>query len=276
MLLLLAGTYSTDGICVGLISIFIAYCLKVFMQKNKIKISQILVLLILFLLMLFAKSGAYIFVGIIIFILPLLKFFKDLSKKNKILLFIVAICVCLMFLLLLFIKSQTLTSDVRGGDTNSTAQINFLLSDYKNIITVIKEHLKNSIFNFGWLEQMHHKIFFGNISGNVFLILSIFILYNSITDDSYNFKIKEKIIFILSFVITYALISLILYLTFTPVGTFYIQGCQTRYLFPILFLLLITLSSDKLKPVAIKNSIAKTSLIYSIFLVISVICLIIY
>lgn len=79
MMLVLAGTYSIDGMCVGLVSIFVAYCLKIYNTSETISLKQFTILTLLFIAMLLAKSMAYILVALIVFILPLWK----TLKKNK-------------------------------------------------------------------------------------------------------------------------------------------------------------------------------------------------
>ena len=79
MFLCFASTYSVDGIGVGLASLFIAYFLKLYNDKENITLKNIIVLLCLYTLLLMFKSMSYIFVGLIMFLLPL----KDIIKKYK-------------------------------------------------------------------------------------------------------------------------------------------------------------------------------------------------
>ena len=70
-MLLLASSYSIDGICLGTVFIFVAYCLKMYKENITIKMKQLLILGILFLIMLTGKGIAYILTATIILILPI-------------------------------------------------------------------------------------------------------------------------------------------------------------------------------------------------------------
>lgn len=75
----------------------------------------------------------------------------------------------------------------------------------------------------------------------------MFIVYVGITDDSKNFNKREKIIFIITAILTIIMTTTALYLSYTPVGKENVVGYQMRYIFPILPLILMCLSNDKIK-----------------------------
>ena len=98
----------------------------------------------------------------------------------------------------------------------------------------------------------------------------LYILYVSITEDDYNFKIKDKVIFLITFLLVLGMTSGILYLAFTPVGATYISGYQTRYILPILPLMLFCLSNDMLKNFQKTNRNMNIALIIGLFLSIGI------
>ena len=66
--------------------------------------------------------------------------------------------------------------------------------------------------------------------------------------------------------------SAVLYLTFTPIGSEFLAGYSSRYLFPIILLVLICISNDKLKNNDNKkNEIMKIDFINSLFIIVSLI-----
>lgn len=84
--LLLAASYSVDGICIGFLGLFIAYCLKLSEGDYKdIKLKQILILMLLFGLCLLAKNLAYCAIILLIFILPICKILKNNKKVYQLL-----------------------------------------------------------------------------------------------------------------------------------------------------------------------------------------------
>lgn len=94
------------------------------------------------------------------------------------------------------------------------------------------------------------------------------IFFIALTEDDYNFKIKDKIILILGFLLPFGMTSVILYLSFTPVRALHIDGYQARYIFPILPLVLCCLSNDKVKCTRGENRNLNIAITSGIFLVI--------
>ena len=246
MLLVLAASYSIDGIVVGVIGIFIAYILKLYKENyNKIDLKKFITMVILFLLTLICKSGAYIAISLIVFILPMIKIMKENVKIRN--------TVILILLITLFVgiyqtfKIATPSEgDVRGGNTSPSKQIEFLLENPTNIVKLYSNYLRLSVFNFNWYNDFNLKIFFGQYYSVITFLLFIFILYIAITDNTYTFNKKEKTITSLSFWITFFITTFILYLSYTEVGKLTISGYQPRYLIPVLPLLLMNINSKKI------------------------------
>ena len=103
--------------------------------------------------------------------------------------------------------------------------------------------------------------------------MSIYLLFISITDSSKQLKLKNRLIFVFTFFIIFAMISTSMYLGFTKVGANYINGHQMRYIFPTLALLLMIISIKKLG-LDIENKFKYSNLYIAypmmIFLIISV------
>ena len=120
--------------------------------------------------------------------------------------------------------------------------------------------MASSIFNFQWLHALHpHAFFSTDYASAMFYIIMLLIIYTAIVDDDYNFKVKEKIVSITTFLLVFFMTNIILYITFTPVGDSTIAGYQPRYLLPIIPLLMCSVSSKKLQ-----NKSKNTSLMISI------------
>ena len=105
------------------------------------------------------------------------------------------------------------------------------------------------------------------------LVTLIFILFVALTEDDCNFKIKNKIVLVLAFMLSYGMTSVILYLSFTPVGELYILGYQARYIFPILPLLLCCISNNKVKCEKSENRNMNIAMISGAFQVIGLVLL---
>ena len=253
--LLLAASYSIDGLCIAFVFIFTAYCLKIKKEKETIGLKDFFILLGLFVLLLLAKSMAYITVAFIVFMLPLIKTLKKNKKYLPIIITISIIAIILMGVLAIYVKNTTITSDTRAsGTTNVSEQLSNIIHNPVFAIKVLILHIKDSLFSFNWLLQLHHPVFFTNeFAPATMLMLMIFVLYVALTEDDYHFKIKDRIIMLTSFMLTFILTSLVLYISFTPVGSLTVAGYQPRYLLPILPLVLFGISTKKVKSIKSKN-----------------------
>lgn len=269
--LLLAASYSIDGFCIGAVFIFVAYCLKICKENETISLKQFLILVGLFGFVLLAKSMAYVLVGFVVFLLPLWKTIKK-NKKYIPIMVIVAIILCILAVFLAFyIKNTKLVEDARAtGEINSAKQLELLLTNPVHDIKLLMEHTKNSLLSFQWYEMLHYEIFFTKDAKFVMLPLMLFILYVALTESEHHFKTKEKIIMLISFLMVWGMTSMALYLSFTQVGALYVAGYQTRYIMPVLPLVLVCISNSKVEGKQTQNRNLNIAIITSIFLVIGI------
>lgn len=274
MLLCLAGIYSPDGIVYGVASIFVAYCLKLYHQQENISIKQILILCLIFILMSIIKGTAYILIGLIVFILPIIKIIKN-NKKN-ILYFIIVFLLMLATLGVLF--STTYSSQVndngdpRSEGTNSRVQLEYIMENPIEYAKVLWNHTLFCFGNMKCLAFINAPMFFGKTYYNTSILLIVFILIVGLIDNSKSLNLKTRLILILTFFAVFGMTSTALYLTYTKVGAAGITGYQMRYLFPIIPLFLMCLSNKKL---IYKDEKEETLLvityIMSFFIIISII-----
>ena len=243
LIILLAASYSIDALSLGLISIFIANVLRIY-EKEEINIKDIILLVSSVILLLLAKSMAYIGVGLIVLILPFKKIIKQNKKHLPIFIAIAAILIIVLSILLLNINIET---DTRSENTNSNGQVEFLLSNPFQIIAVFYRHVRDTILDLGWLANLNPEAFFYEYYKCVFMIMFIVFIGISVNDESKKFKIKDIIIFLITFAIVYAMTSFALYIGFTEVGGKYILGYQARYLIPILPLVFMCLNNNLIK-----------------------------
>lgn len=243
MSLVLASYYSIDGIVVGLIGIFIAYVFKIFKEKkDKINLKTFLIIIGLYLLTLICKNGAYLAIGLILFIFPVFKILKENVKIRNITVLIIIIT---MTIGIIQTYKTTNLRDTRIEKSNPTEQIEFLLESPTNIVKVYSNFLRISIFNFRFYEDFNKTDLFGKYATITSFLLFIFLLYTALMDNSYTFKKKDKIIQCISFFATFFITSFVLYITYTDVGKSFIMGYQARYLTPVLPLLLVNINSKR-------------------------------
>lgn len=278
-MLLLASSYSVDGICLGTIYLFTAYCFKIYKECETLKLKQFLILAALFVIMLIGKGIGYMLIGVLVFMLPL---YKTIKKNKKYLPKIIAtgiIFIIIATFFVIYLKNTKISSngDNRGGNQiNPIEQLNMVLTHPIYDVKIAVEHMRVTLLSFGWLSNLHQSTFFTEkYSSATFFIIMLFILYVSITENDFNFKKKDKIILLLAFLFGYGMTSAILYLSFTAVGSLHIAGYQARYLFPILPLLLCCISNNKVKYDKSENKNMNIAFGTGIFLVIGLLELII-
>lgn len=236
MLLLLAGSYSVDGMCVGIVGLFIAYCLRLYESKEDIKTKQIVILAILFSLSLIAKFMSYFPICLLLLLLPVAKIFKQ-NKKTMIITMIIIAIISLVILSTASVENGRI-SDPRMVGTNAEEQVRFLINNPTSIIVIVINHVRSSLLNFNWLSYFCQYEFFGK-AASIFVLQFIFVIYVAIFDTSKKFNTKERTIVLIAFFMSYLIGSFMLYISFTIVGKLSIDGYQARYLFPVLPLLLM-------------------------------------
>ena len=246
MLLALASVYSVDSIMVGVISLWIAYCLKLYEQKEKITGKQLLILLGIFTLIGTLKSMSYLPIALFIFIIPIRKIVKENKKYLVPIIFFGIVSVTINIGITLYLQSDQL-SDPRVENTNAMQQIEYIKEEPIEYIKILGKHIKTTLTEFSALSYLNGPMFFGNDFDNIFLILLLFLFYTGITDDSKNLSKKTKWIAIITFFIVLSITSTLLYISYTPLQSKTIQGYQLRYIFPIISLIVICLSSEKIK-----------------------------
>lgn len=276
-MLLLAASYSADGMCLGTIYIFTAYCFKLYKESETISLKQFIILIALFAVMLIGKGMGYMPIGILIFMLPLKKTIKNNKKYWPIMIVAAIIFVLLAVFGFIYVKNSKLSTegDNRGEvGINSVEQFEVILTDPILDIKVAINHILNTLLNFDWIKTLQQDVFFTtDYSGNVMLVTLIFILFVALTEDEHNFKLKDKIVLVLAFMLSYGMTSTVLYLTFTPVRELYILGYQARYIFPILPLILCCISNNKVKCEKSENRNMKIAMISGAFQVIGLVLL---
>lgn len=264
--IILGASYSIDALTIGIIGVFIAYILKLCKENVEVvNFKQFLILLGLCFICLLCKNGAYFGICMLIFLLPIT---KSIKKDKKILCtIIIIIFLALGFGLYEGIKIiNSSQGDIRVEGSSPIKQLEFILENPKNLLTVYANYLRSSILNLNWYTGFNLKVFCGQYYSIVSFMLFIFILYKAITDNTYTFSKKEKIIMISTFIITFLLTTFAFYLLVTPARALSINGYQARYLIAILPLILININSKKIsKDYVETNQYNKTALYMGIF-----------
>lgn len=254
--LFLAASYTYDTIVFSFITLACVLWANE-LYNESINIRKIIGMVLLFAIGCFSKA-VYIPMILIMLILPIASTKK---KKDKIIVWIMILCITCLVMLTFVLPTLTSTmagdlsfgGDSRGGATSVVGQ---LVSMVKHPMASIKLMVK-SIFeldnfrNLGYPEADNY--FFGNLMflnfanlgiltdkwSCVIIVLAGMLL---LTPDQQNIRyerklsIMDKIIIAIAVIGTIGFIWLALYLSFTPVGETHISGVQARYYLPLLYL----------------------------------------
>lgn len=174
-------------------------------------------------------------------------------------------------------QNVSVTTDLRGGDTDSTKQ---LISIFKHPIAYARE-LLGSIFsfeNFGINENVRDKETIGtlmllNYGGEsvfpdkmAYVLIALFGILIAKNKEEKPLNRKSKIGIGIVLFIVVAFIWTALYLAFTPVGQTKIVGVQARYYLPFIWVVIITFYNSKIQLNVSKLTYAKLVLGITVFL----------
>ena len=166
------------------------------------------------------------------------------------------VCVIISFALPFLISGLSAgegqqVGDSRGGSgVNSIEQLKFILCNPIQYAKILFEFLKSylSLDNaFGYLT---YWAYLGRNNGAVLYIVVLVVVI--LLGDAYDHECKllntkEKIGIHTVVFITICMVASVLYISFTPVAFYTINGCQPRYLLPLLFPFCYALSNHKVK-----------------------------
>jgi len=228
MCIMLASSCSYDGLIIGSSCLLFANLMSLFYCSNKISTKDIILFIILGFFLFFIKY-TYILLLTLLFFVPSDRF---KNKKDK----LIKIAIIFGGILLLYIITNipNYINSVSGGSSNE--QLKFVLSNpfeyskilFKTMYEKFGLQLSWILGGFGNLDTH----FPGFIYFVMFIyILSLFLFDSSIKNNKFNCKSKLFIFIILFLII--AGIYTALYLIWTPVGHYTIEGVQGRYFLPI-------------------------------------------
>lgn len=241
MTIWLAGSFSIDPILISTSLLFISICLKYYFDKteNSVTLKDVILLIFCSIFISSVKYLVYTPILLLFFLIPKNKF----EKKQYI-----AAIVSASFIILGMISMQGYLLkkipfiENRNGDVNVGRQVRFMLS---HIIRTCRNFANYFIStSLTHIEGLHYD----GVIEVLGRYLGIFAVFGAVFEkERYPFETIKKKKFIgvfflgISFII-YAFTIAALYVGFTPVGKFDVEGIQTRYIVPFLVLIMIVIS----------------------------------
>jgi uncharacterized membrane protein len=178
--------------------------------------------------------------------------FTEKSAHTKYI--ITCLCTCAIILISFavpFFVDVGASSDIRGGaDVNSSEQLAFILGspfEYAGILfNFMMEYVSLKNMNIGISDFCYFGVP-NMIYGTIGIFLILFAMFTDKKDDIYPRRKRLTVITLLTCVVQVALVATALYIAFTPVKHYTVNGCQYRYLFPIMIPFFYFLGTNKIE-----------------------------
>ena len=247
--LLLGSTYNVDAIGNLAILLFVSYVLNIYRSKDKyLSKKNVLFISILMLLIVLYKGASYFLIFLLLILI-----YKKVPKNKK---WIIPLYL-IPFLILIYLemKPEALNTGVTAitGEPNPTEQLKFLFSSPLVFIKVYGLHFVSCFFTAGYYEGLLGTHFYPFCSTYFTLFYIIYLLYMGFSSDDDSYSSKTSIIIVIIALLLFFFTSTGLYLGYTGVGRIIIEGYQSRYMYPIFFLLLLTINNKRIKVLKDKN-----------------------
>ena len=249
--LLLASGFSYDFWVTAFI--FYAYaCFISELQKKDEKITSEVIFLMLAAMVIGCGPKMVYFA----LIFPMLfigrhKFENKISKRNYIIACTAAMTAVFISFALPFLVNVGGSTDIRGGTAvNSGEQFSFILNNPFKYAEILIKYIAEYIAFDDMTLQITNFCYFGipnPIFGTIFVALILFTAFTDREADLYPCRKRLTAITWVTCFIQIVLIASALYISFTPVGHTTVNGCQYRYLFPILAPFFYFFGSNKIK-----------------------------
>ena len=241
----LASNYSCDSWITAWIMLGMSYFFVELQEPDQPLTVKNAAIIIGSLVLGFGPKAVYMPILAILLLLPKTKF----SSSKKYRKYLAFICVAAVLVLMSFIVPLlfgSVPSDTRGGATVSGEdQIFYILSHPLTYAKILLGFLWKYVSSLTCITDL---AYLGTVSGSFYLILLGAVIFTDKSAlDCYTSTGKVRLITAGSVFIALCFVATSLYIAFTPVGYSTINGCQQRYMMPLLFPLFYVLGSPKIK-----------------------------
>lgn len=258
--LYLAASYSIDPVLISASLLFASICLRHYFEKElQMTRKEKIALLICCVFVSSVKYLVYTPILLLFLLIPRKKF----SKKEYLIEWTVALSIIsLMAAMQLYLLNAFPFKEDRNGDVDVARQVEYMSHNLIVTIQNFATYISNSVLG--------HVQGLGRVKCISFVtpFIGIFAVFGAFLETKkYKFEEKEKrmitALLLGIFSLVFALTIVSLYVGFTPVGKFAVEGLQTRYLIPVLLFVMIPISSIHVDN-HIENYEEKTAFIMSV------------
>lgn len=249
----LAISFSYDSVINALAIFFISTVLYIAYSKQKIKWWDILFLCLSAGLLVASKAGIYIFICLMVFIIPIKRFNNKMNYFSAISLVLISCAVfMIVFNLMNIINVSTTPNTVESMDIytapKETYSISSIFTSPGNFVKIFVDTI-NSKSEFYIFSLLGYRLGWININIPIYisLIIGCLLLLSSFRLESEEQFIKNrtKFLFFIICAAVFCMFVIVAY-TWTPQGDAIIEGVQGRYFIPILPVFLLIFRNNNL------------------------------
>lgn len=245
-----ASSMSADAFIFAMGILNISYFIRMYSSENNINKKDLSIFIISGLLMGLLKIP-YIFILLLIFILPKDKF--ESKKICNIFYFVSIVLIGVTMLYTLKYSSHQLLNSGRlayimQNNISTSNQINYMLHKPLDVALTFIVSIGGSFYTVFIQELSFYHLHYvnGQYLFNIILFIVFFIVALS---SPIKFEKKERIYLLLIFLVMYISTFLTQYLSWTPIGYDSILGIQARYFIPILAFIPLIIGRDYYKQI---------------------------
>lgn len=265
--IVLGSGYSLDGMIIPSLLGAISLMLNVLSKKEKVTLKWGVAFVIL---MSIACLGKPVFVPV--FLIPILLFKQDDLKDIKRSKFNVGLLLVMLVmassLVIPLLQNAGGPGDLRGGIVSPVQQVKYIFANLGAFVLYFTSACLNVFKNVVLSVECYADYFYYGHNVIAGAIAIVPLLYYVFSDEEikYTMNKKQRIVFMILYILMFCMICGSMYLAFTEVGKHFIVGVQARYLFPILLILLFVIGGWMPKKFVIKLEYRKRLLFIGIIL----------
>lgn len=253
--LFIAANYSYDYWVTSLSLFGFAYFYSEMQTPNEKLSTKNAGIMISALFLAFTPKAVYFPLLALLYFMPKKKFNNQKEYKR----YLITVSLCIGYLLLSFVIPSVMSgpsTDLRGGENVSGAgQVSFILHTPLTYTKTLLTFLKNYLSVGQTQSYTTFLAYYG--AGSKYTLITIAVILYAFLDKSaanrYSSKTSFRLFSVICCFCSVCLVATALYVAFTPVGLDTINGCQPRYLIPILFPFLYILGTSKTTGYFTKN-----------------------
>lgn len=229
----MASCYAYDSWVFGFVALAFAYFISM-LQSDEIIATKDIILMNVFFFLAFMPKAVYVVMMFPLLFMPKRKF-KD--KRQRALYYLAAVITVLLLLasfVLPFLTAGT-GEDLRGGtDVSAFGQLSFVFSNMGYFLKVLFGFLKSFVSFANSQKVFQLYAYLGDGKFYILTLVTLFVVAFLDRKPTKHHNTAVRIGGIIGAALGIIIVAFTFYLAFTPVGANTINGCQPRYILPVL------------------------------------------